>query len=204
MARRSDHTREQLEEMILEAAWRIVGEEGAQALTARRVASAIGYTPGTIYNLFESMDALCLRVNGRTLDLLYEILSDPACQDSGKSPLENMKVMAGLYEAFARDYKPYWFMLFSHAVSEDQRRTDWYREKISRLFTPLETLLRPLFSEGAGDEQRKQAARILWSSVHGLCFLQETGKMDLVGEAVGMRSTLIETLFAGFQSRNAL
>ena len=42
------------------------------------LADAIGYAPGTIYNVFTSMDALYLQVNGRTLDMLYGILNSPA------------------------------------------------------------------------------------------------------------------------------
>lgn len=38
--------------MALEAARRIVREEGLGALTARRVAGAIGYSPGTLYLVF--------------------------------------------------------------------------------------------------------------------------------------------------------
>lgn len=67
MARRSDHTRDELRTLILEAAWSIIGQENAEGLTARRVASEIGYAPGTVYNLFESMDDLILNINLRTL-----------------------------------------------------------------------------------------------------------------------------------------
>ncbi len=71
MARRKDHSREELKDLILQAAWKIVGAEGYEGLTARRVAAEIGYAPGTIYNLFASMDDLCQQLCGRTLDDLY-------------------------------------------------------------------------------------------------------------------------------------
>ena len=45
MARRTDHTREELKDLIINAAWTIIETEGAPGLTARKLASAIGYAP---------------------------------------------------------------------------------------------------------------------------------------------------------------
>lgn len=71
MARRSDHSRDELREMALTAAEQIVLENGYESLSARKVASAIGYTVGTLYLVFENLDDLVLQVNARTLDRLH-------------------------------------------------------------------------------------------------------------------------------------
>ena len=68
MARRSDHSREELYALILDSARSIVEEDGFSGLTARRVASSIGYAPGTIYNLFSNLDDLILHLRGKVLD----------------------------------------------------------------------------------------------------------------------------------------
>lgn len=204
MARRSDHTRDQLKTIILDAAWKIVGQDGFENLTARSIASNIGYTPGTIYNVFASMDDLYLHVNARTLDMLYDALSDAACNDPKKTPVRNMKKMAEIYMDFARKYRPYWLMLFSRHMPEDRKHEDWYREKIDCLFTPLENLLKPLFPANQG-RKRKMATRVLWSSVHGLCFLQETGKIHIVGNkaSTDMADYLIDTFISGVEKGQA-
>jgi AcrR family transcriptional regulator len=75
MGRRNDHSKEELERLILDNAYKIIGDEGLEALTARRLAKDIGYAPGTIYNLFHSMDDLILILQGKTLDHLYTLLS---------------------------------------------------------------------------------------------------------------------------------
>jgi len=72
MARRSDHTSDELTALILAAARRIVCDDGIDALTARKIANAAGYTVGTIYQHFGNMDDLVHRMNGETLRLLYE------------------------------------------------------------------------------------------------------------------------------------
>ena len=75
MARRNDHTREELKDLIIEESWRIIEKHGFEGLTARRIAKNIGYAPGTIYNMFISMDDLYLQLNAKTLDLLLATLS---------------------------------------------------------------------------------------------------------------------------------
>lgn len=202
MARRSDHSREELTQIILDASWTIAGTEGFEALTARRLSKEIGYAPGTIYNLFTSMDDLYLHLNAKTLDLLYETLTSPACNNPRKSPPQNMKKMAARYMDFARDHRAYWLMLFNYSLPEHRKDLDWYQDKVERLFEPLEQLMQPYFKDA---KKLKMAARILWASVHGLCFLQETGKISVIGSAdqTGQMSNyLIDTFIAGINAHN--
>ncbi len=204
MARRSDHTRTELKALIIEESWKIIQSHGFEGLTARRVAMNIGYAPGTIYNLFKSMDDLYLELNSKTLDLLFGALSDPKCHDPEKSPVENMKAMAGHYMKFAREYRPCWLMLFNLKVTESRNDAGWYHENVEKLFIPLEDLLKPCFTANQNKE-KKIAARTLWASVHGLCFLQETGKISIVSNqntAPDMAGYLIDTFIAGIKSNH--
>ena len=75
MARRSDHSREQLRRLALDSARQITAEEGLRGLKARRVAREIGYTIGTIYNVFEDLDDLIVQMNAETLGALYAACS---------------------------------------------------------------------------------------------------------------------------------
>src|SRR5688572_21968269 len=69
MGRRSDHTRPELREMIVTEGHRQISEVGFARFSAREVAKRIGYSIGTIYNVFGSYDQLMLAINGQTLDL---------------------------------------------------------------------------------------------------------------------------------------
>ena len=60
MGRRSDHTREELRELILEEGHRQLSEVGFARFSAREVAKGVGYSIGTIYNVFGSYNALML------------------------------------------------------------------------------------------------------------------------------------------------
>src|SRR5580704_19680321 len=69
MGRRSDHTRSELRELMLEEGHRQLAEVGLARFSARDVAKRIGYSVGTLYNVFGSYDELMLAINARTLSL---------------------------------------------------------------------------------------------------------------------------------------
>ena len=199
MARRSDHTREELKDAVFKAAWQIISEEGFDALTARHIAKQIGYAPGTIYNLYDSMDDLYLQINAHTLDLLNARLSGFADNQTKAVAAAQMKAMAHSYMDFARDYRAFWLMLFNLKVTIHRPDASWYHEKVDQLFAPLEKLLVPFYAQGQ-EKEHKMAARILWSSVHGLCFLQETDKLILMTNQSSVSESvdyLVETFLKG-------
>src|ERR1700743_3216917 len=69
MARRSDHSRAELETLIVEEAHRQLEAIGFAHFSAREVAKRIGYSVGTLYNVFGSLNRLMLAVNARTIVL---------------------------------------------------------------------------------------------------------------------------------------
>lgn len=204
MARRSDHTREQLKSMCLQAAWNIIGIEGPEALTARRLAADIGYTPGTIYNIFESMDDLILQINMRTMQLMQETLNDPACNAPDATPLQNAHQMALNYLNFAKTHRTYWLLLYTHPLPEARFENKDYHALVNSLFEPLETVLGPLYINRNSNDLRT-AARALWAAVHGISFLLETDKLTSTQEnnktphTNAILSCLLDTFFAGLQ-----
>jgi AcrR family transcriptional regulator len=202
MARRSDHTREELESLITDTAEQIVSAEGFAALTARRIAKEIGYTPGTLYNIFGSMDGIYLAVNVRTMDKLLEVLARPNCTPPDAPLEEQLRVMAGLYMDFAHEHKALWLMLFEYALTGGTDIPAWYQDKVQTLFAPLEEILAPLFAAKDDKREHKMAARVLWSSVHGICLMRETGKIPLIGGETpyAMSDYLIENFIKGLRN----
>lgn len=179
MARRKDHTRDELKSLILDAAWSVIADDGIPTLTARRLGQMIGYAPGTIYNVFASMDEVLLHINGRTMDLLFNALSPFSLPTPSESRSELLTRMALAYVSFAEKHRPHWLALFATDLSVHKEIENWYSAKIEAVFTPLETLLA---SSGQGASLRMDA-RILWSSVHGLTYLTLTGKLPDDGES---------------------
>lgn len=198
MARRSDHSREQIRAMALQAAADIVQSEGARALSARKVATAIGYTVGTLYLVFKNQQDMLLHLNALTLEELDHWLEQHA-QNEKQHPREQLQALAEAYIQYAVQHNARWNLLFDISVEEGQELPDWYQEKLTRLFERVESALQGLGERDSQDIQR--AARVLWASVHGICMLKIRNRLDLAGgqSTEEMAGMLIEYFLQGFQ-----
>ena len=197
MARRSDHSRAELHVLALAAARKIAEQEGLRGLSARRIAREIGYTIGTIYNLFEDLDDLIVQMNGRTLDTLYEAC---AAAPTDGEPKADLHTLAGCYIGFIRNHPKLWNVLFEHHLPDGKALPDWHSEKILRLLAFIETALTPLFPPDR-EAERHHSARVLWSSLHGICSLESAGKLIQTESVERLSDTLIETYLMGLGYR---
>jgi AcrR family transcriptional regulator len=197
MARRSDHSREELREMALSAAEQIVVEQGYEGLSARKVAAAIGYTVGTLYLVFENLDDLILHINARTLDRLHARMTESQANSGDAS--DYLLQLGQVYIRFADDDPHRWAMVFEHRFSEDRVVPAWYQEKIARMFAMVEEGLEPLAKDRPRQEIT-QAARALWSGVHGICILALTANLGIVGvdSVQDLTQSLISNYLKGF------
>ena len=203
MARRSDHSREELREMTLTAAENIVVEQGYEGLSARKVATAIGYTVGTLYLVFENLDDLILHINARTLDRLHARMT--ASQANPGDAVDYLLQLGEIYIRFANDDPHRWAMVFEHRFSEDRVVPAWYQEKIARMFAMVEEGLEPLATNRPQLEVT-QAARALWGGVHGICILALTDNLGIVGvdSVQNLTQSLISNYLKGFTSHSSV
>ena len=178
MARRSDHSREEIHQMALTAAENSVSRQGHSGLSARKVASAIGYTVGTLYLVFDNLDDLILQVNGRTLDRLHNRMVDGLADY--RDPRQRLLQLGHIYIRFADENAHCWEMIFERRLPQAQGMPDWFRNKVARMFSLVESTLAPLAGQHSSAEI-SQAARALWSGVHGICMLAMTNKLDVAG-----------------------
>ncbi len=196
MGRRADHSREELYAMALDAARNVAENEGLRGLTARRIMREIGYSIGTFYQLFENFDELILRLNGATLDDLYDFCSAAALDGE---PEEGLNALAQRYIRFTRDHTKRWSMLFEHRLPDGRMLPDWHHEKVRRLLGLVETALTPLFAPGH-EVARHHSARVLWSSLHGLCSLESADKLADSESIEALSESLITNYVRGLRS----
>ena len=197
MARRSDHSREEIKQMAVSAAIDILNQQGVAGLSTRKVASAIGYTVGTLYLVFKNLDALILQVNAATLDDLHQAIIQAAKVDS--DPTHALQSMASAYLCYAQQYSTRWSLLFSFRLPEGEPVPVWFDQKVSAVFDGVKQPLlqiRPELSEQAV----LQATRELWSGVHGACDLGLSDKLSLGGEfqVEALISSLVDHYLLGF------
>ncbi len=201
MARRSDHSREKLYELTMDAARMIVERDGYRALTARNVADIIGYSPGTLYNLFANLDDMILHLNGATLDELHDQLA--AVTLTG-DPAADFSLLLDHYLDFLDAHTGLWHLLFEFSLPDGSELPDWYSRKIVRVLSVVEAALAPLF--GAGESTAlSNATRVLWAGLHGITSLSDTGKLQAVTQQSlrDMAELLVTNFIAGLKASRA-
>jgi len=198
MARRSDHSRDEIKEMSLQAAEQLINERGYKGLSARKVAAEIGYTVGTLYLVFKNQDEFILHINSRTLDELYKSMQ--VTIDEYQHSPDCVNALCRTYYDFALSHTNRWLLIFEHALPDDNRLPAWFEEHIRKGFEMLEMLLQSKVD--AHDQQEiNKAARVLWSSIHGISMLAVTRKLDVVGvESVyELIDSLVDNYLAGLK-----
>jgi AcrR family transcriptional regulator len=195
MGRRSEHTPDALRELIIEACEAIISESGLAGLSAREIAKRVGYSPGTIYNVFDSLDDLILQVEARVLDGLDARLA--ALKNEG-STNDRILSLARAYLAFTTERPRLWNLLFEHHLPAAMQVPSWYQHKLDQLLDRVEVVVRPLVRDHDGSGA-KRAARVLWAGVHGITSLATTDKLSSVTseDAVALVDDLVLNYLAG-------
>lgn len=175
MGRRSNHTPEQLRELALRSAYNIIAESGLTGVSAREIARRIGYSPGTLYNLFESLDDLVLQVEGLLLDDLDRRLAE---LPSSPSPDENLNRLALAYLGFSREHPKLWNLIAQHSLPPKMGLPAWYSERLERLVGRVETALADCITPPPQPQAVKRPALALWSSIHGLTYVTTSEKLS--------------------------
>lgn len=196
MGRRSSHTPQQLRELILEAAYAIIEANGLSGLSAREIARRIGYSPGTIYNMFSNLDDVVLHIEAKVLDALHERL-DRVLAEPGP-PQQTVQKLAQAYLAFTHEKPRLWNLLFEHHLPASTELPGWYQDKLELLLARVEQALAPVLPT-ASEAERKRAARVLWAGVHGITSLSTADKLSIVTtEGAGrLVDDLVGTYLAG-------
>ncbi len=179
MARRNDHTREELEEMAVTIAEQLVSRHGIAGVSARKIAGEMGYTAGTLYLLFRNIDWLIIEVNLRTLRQMEAQI---------KSDMNDKMTSAEMIHAIAKSYYHYaitktqrWRTLFEHDLPEGELFPERYHQQVNQLFALVEAPLQEIFGTASKSEITKEV-RALWASVHGLTTLAILDKLNLINE----------------------
>lgn len=177
MGRRSDHTRPELETLIVDAGAALMAEHGFARFSAREVAKRIGYSVGTIYNVFGSADALVLAINTRTFGLWADHLRTAlAVADD-----DRIRALVEGYFAFARDNTNLWMAIYDHRLPPGMTMPE-SDAAVRGVLTGIVISEVAEYSGRPVDEEAAALARSLIATVHGHCAFALTGSFALMGE----------------------
>lgn len=200
--RRNEHSRDELRALSIDAAAEIVRTDGLAGLTARRLATRIGYSAGSLYVVFANLDDIILHVNAGTLAALHDRISAVAVEPA--NPRAAVHALAHTYLEFARTDAERWRAVFDHRLPADMRLPGWYLHRVATMFAVVSQPL-ALVNPRLGQTELRLAARALWSAVHGVCILGLDDKLDLTHEddVHDVLTLLVETYLAGLSARRS-
>lgn len=192
MARRSDHTKEELMELVVDATATLIETHKTVKVTARQIAEAVGYTPGTLYTHFENLDDIFLHVNARSLAALRGRLADAvAAQDS---PAAAIRAMGLAYLEYARAQPHRFQLLFTPRLPEGATPPEFLQREIEKLFALLGAQLQRIAATNA--DTLEVGVHALWSGVHGVASLALSDQ--LFATRGGIEHDMVEMLIDQF------
>jgi AcrR family transcriptional regulator len=177
MGRRSDHTRDELSALLLDEGQKLLAEQGLAKFSGREVAKRAGYSVGTIYNVFGSLDRLILALNSRTFSLWAAFLRQ-RLEQGGPDRIRSL--VEGYFD-FALAHPKLWSAIYDHRVAEGEDLDPADQAKRAELTGIVEAEVRAALPDpdmpGAA-----RLARSLIATVHGHCSYVVTGTFVLLEE----------------------
>ncbi|MGQ0457140.1 MAG: TetR/AcrR family transcriptional regulator [Hyphomicrobium sp.] len=172
MGRRSLHTPEQLRNLILDAARTIIETQGLPKLSAREIARLIGYSPGTLYNIFENLDDVLLTLQAQMLGDVVEVMQAASAASPSAQRVDNL---SKAFLNFALSNRQMWNVLLAHYPDEGVAIPPALHDRVNAIVTIVAESLRPLM-KNAEPAEVDLAARALWGGVYGLTSIAVTSK----------------------------
>ncbi len=169
--------RSTLRQGMLDAATRLLTEEGPSALTVRRVADAVNCSTTLLYSLFGGKDGLAnelylegfARLKG---EFLAAASQSPANKGDG---LERLRLHARVYHQYARNNPSYYMVMFGDAIAGfvppvESRKQAW--ESLAALIDAFDECMK---NGTLPPSNPTAAARLLWAAMHGAVSLELKG-----------------------------
>jgi AcrR family transcriptional regulator len=158
--RTPDAARQALRARILEAARRIVTRDGFAALSMRKIADAIDYSPASLYLYFKNRDAIAHALGDEGYAQLLATLEAPTDPSlPAARPAERLRALVEAYIAFAHAHPQTYRLVFVDLPGTGGEGV----EPVVRVFA------RALAALGHPDDTLHAAA--FWATLHGIVTL---------------------------------
>ena len=185
MARRSDHTRPELAALFVDEGRRQLAETGLSRFSAREVAKTVGYSIGTLYNVFGSYDGLMLAINARTLTLWAAHLRTRL----GEAGEDRIAALVRGYFEFAVQQPKAWIAIYEHHMADNGAAPDWYQALAADL---MGIVVGEIAAELPSIDSAAvlALARSLVATVHGHCVFALYMTFSMLGEEAPVEAAL--------------
>ena len=184
--------RQRARRAFLDAARRMVVEQGPAGLSLREVARQADYSPAALYEYFENRDALLSALIQEGFDELKQGLRAVSTEHI---PRERLKLMGLAYIDFARQRRETFELLFIYHVNQRKQIDEEarYGNNHYAIFRAAVAAIIP----HAPSSKIDCATYSFWALVHGLAMLQITYLQQLDANFAHMDASSIEAFIDG-------
>jgi len=183
---RRQRQKQQLRDSILAAAREIASKEGWQAVTIRRIAGRIEYSPPVIYEYFDSKEDLLLELV--RMGYAAQLGAVESAREASAEPEEALLGMARAWWRFAVEAPDLYQVMYglggvSFPVAELRKEGEKIGEAMARVIGEI------LNENGKEAEDVWGKVTLLWATAHGIVALAMAGR---IGGGKGETERLVD------------
>jgi AcrR family transcriptional regulator len=170
---RRQRQRQQLRSGILAAAREIAASEGWRAVTIRKIAARVEYSPPVIYEYFDSKEALLLEL--MRVGYAGQMEAVEKARNASDDPEEALLAMARAWCRFAFESPDLYQVMYglggvSFPVTELRKEGEKIAETMSEV-------LAQVLAKNGKEEDVWEKVTLAWGSLHGLVALHMAGRI---------------------------
>lgn len=181
---RKEREREGVKDLILSAAREIFLKEGYENTSIRKIASAIEYSPGIIYNHFKDKNDLLLALHDKAFECKIEALF--LSVQNMPDPLERLQATGRGYIQYGIDNpQDYELMFILSCTMEALAVKEEFWQDGAAAINMLKVNIKECMEAGyfRKDINPDEISLILWSQVHGLVSLHNKERLNIYSSA---------------------
>ena len=180
---------------VIDAATRVLAQEGLRALSVRRIAQEVGASTMVVYTHFGDKDGLVTA----TLDASFDRFASALQQLHDDDPWAHLRKLGHAYRNFAKKHPNAYRLLFGGTggprpeTPSSRRAFDALTRAIGRVLAHLDRSARDI----------EPIALDVWAATHGIVSLELAGACDNVPDVDAAFDHLIAFIEAGIKGLSA-
>ena len=182
-----------LKQALVDEAFIIIEKQGVEQLSLRAVARRLGVSHQAPYKHFPSRDHILAAVVARCFENFADHLN---AREKGATPEADLRNMGLAYLSFAMEHPLKYRLMFNTPLPPAHEHQEMLANA-QYAFSLLKDKLETMVLRDPGDaltESEKHDALFVWSTLHGLASLMQSGVIETLELTEGERTQGVERL----------
>jgi AcrR family transcriptional regulator len=170
IAERKEREKQEMKDLVLQAAMDLFVEEGYEKASIRKIADRIEYSPATIYLYFKDKDEIFHAVHEKGFDMFFQKMEELYVI---ADPFERLEKLGEVYLKFAWEHPQLYDLMFIMWGPMDALKDDTHWHCGMRAHNALKDMVRACIESGKMKQLDVDVASMaIWSFVHGVVSLR--------------------------------